>query len=793
MNFFQRIAPISLVFLGMFAGLSASGYYGQGLVFLVLLSVGGLYLLFLRLRHAVITRTQIFVAIGLVLGATRFKKPEELLTLPRCIYKKADVQLEFEVLDVQERDRKQTKALVEVTRMGEVEGELKPVKGIKASLLTYGFVEVVEGSVFRTVAQLRLPTLLDRPSLNNPRTTLYVQDPASLHLLRAPKIPNIDRIRLNIARRLSSVLDQDTLDLVLALCLGEGKGVSPSIRYALSRLGTAHILAVSGLHVGIAGLLCAVLIVTLLGRILVRISPSANLLAIKSLAACVMALVVTFLANFTPSATRASAMFVLSALAIFLRRPQALLSTMSFAGVLDIILRPTTVFTMSFVLSYAAITGIGVGMALTENSDLIRKLSSDKSLLHKVSGHIVNASIISLSATIATTPISFLAFGTWSYVAPLANLVVVPLFSLAIMPLCLLLLLSCYLNLDHLLVPFASSVLSSFIHAQMTISSYLPPLSPKLIIPAIAFFSVVLLFKNLRARRGKVILCLFPASFLLFLIPSQEASLNLRFLRVGKGDSILIQCPTKNQFLIDTGSEMAHGRLLSSLVKANATSLTKVILTHGDEDHIGGLNPLIDVIKIKEVSVPCQEMKRPLVHALLEHARKRKISVSCFFAGIDPLDGCGTQNETLWPPVDATVEGNDASAVIKITWENHSVLLTGDITVDAQAEMLQAQKSSLASDVVQLPHHGSPKSLSQDLLSRTAPAIVVASGFADRRTKSFSPETLERINKGGALLFRTEDEGSVIITFSENFATISSDLRPAQDIHDLHPPQHSDH
>ena len=793
MDFSERIAPISLVFLGMFVGVSVSGYYGQGLVLLFLMSVGGLYLLFLKQRYAVITKFEIFVAIGLIVGAMRFEKPPQVAMLPRGIYKNKNAQIEFKVLSVLERDRKQTKALVEVTKIGKLDGELEPMKNIKASVLAYGLVDIAEGSVFRAVAQLQLPTLLDRPSMTAPATTFYIQDAPSLHLLHTPKIPNLDHLRLDIAHRLSSSLDGDTLDLVLALCLGEGKGISPSIRYAFSNLGTAHILAVSGLHVSIAGFLCAVLVVTLLGRMIVRISPSANILALKSIAQCIMALFVTLLANFTPSATRASAMFLLSAASIFLRRPQALFCVMSVAGVLDILFRPTTVFSMSFVLSYGAITGIAFGMALARNIDFITRLSSHKSLPYRLLGSIVLASIVSLSASMATTPISLLAFGTWSYVAPLANLVVVPVFSLVIMPLCLVFLLSCYLNLDSLLAPLLTSVLSLFIHVQMTISSYIPILSPRFVIPPILFFSFALLLsKNLHSLKAKIAMCLLPASLLLLLVPSQKASLNLRFLRVGKGDSILVECPTKKRFLVDTGSERAHGRLLSSLIKTQATSLDKVILTHADEDHIGGLKPLLDVLRIEEVSVPCQEMKRPIVHSLLEHAGKRKIKVSCFFAGIDPLDGCGTKNETLWPPVNAAVEGNDASAVIKITWGKHSVLLTGDITAEGQAQMLQANEANLTSDVIQLPHHGSSKSLTQDLLSKTKPSIAIASGFADRKAKNLSPETLAMVSEGGALVFRSEDEGDVILTFTQNSAKISSNLRPPQDIRSLNPPQHNE-
>lgn len=790
MNLFERVAPISFIFFGMFTGVSASGYFGKGQVFLCTSAIVGLYFLFLIRKHASLPRPQILFVLGLFLGALWFHNTNDRVTLPRGIYNNTDVQIEFEVLEVQARNRKQTKALIKLRKMGKIEGNLERIKDYKASLRAYGLIEIVEGSVLKTVARLQLPTPLDYTSPSDPGITFIVKDASSLELLQPPKVFSFDRARMSIAKRLSQLVHDDTLDLVLALCLGEGKGVSPSIRFALSKLGTAHILAVSGLHVSIAGVFSAFFIVTLLGRPLVRILPSANLLALKKVLACLMALVVTFLASFTPSATRASAMFILSGLSIFLGRPQALLTTMSFAGVIDILFRPTTVFSMSFVLSYSALTGIALGMNLANNFHFLKKLSSCKSILSRLLGHVVNAGIISLSASIATAPISYIAFGTWSYVSPLANLVVLPVFTMLIMPLCLLLLFTSYLNLGDITAPLVTSVLSAFIHAQMAISSCLPTISPKfLIIPAI-FLCVSLLFKQLRYFRAMVFVWLLFPFVAWCSFKTQDPALQILFLKVGKGDSILIRCPTKKHFLVDTGSERAHRSLLSFLIKAHATSLTKVILTHGDEDHIGGLKHLIGVIHIEEVSVPCQETKRPIVRSLLEDASRHKVRVSCFFAGIDPLEQCGTQNETLWPPAGAPVQGNDASAVIKISWERHSVLLTGDITVDAQAQILGSNRSSLASDVVQLPHHGSPKSLSQDLLAIAKPAIVVASGFADRRRKKFPSETQEKVHDARALLFRTQDEGTVIVTISKNSAKISSSLRPSMDIAILNTPHY---
>lgn len=572
----------------------------------------------------------------------------------------------------------------------------------------------------------------------------------------------LDGWRLSLALRLRAVLDGDVRDLVIAVLLGEGGGIDPTLREDLSILGTAHVLAVSGLHVAAAASLVGLMVFWLLGPWWIRWSPGANLVRIALLAAAAASVGMALMAGATPSASRAAAMCVVGAVSVCVGRRQSLASLAAFAGLAGLARDPRVAFSVSFLMSYGAVFALAflvppLTAIRAPSWGARRRLGPGRRLLR----HAGNALAASIAATLGTLPATVLVFGVAAPLGPLVNLLVLPTAALLLMPGVLLLAgvaMALPSALPAVAVPVAG-LLDVWLEAQRWLSHHLPspawvagPASRILLLSGAATLAAWLV-----SRRAWV--ALLAGVAVLALLASRPAppavprgSVAVTFLDVGKGDAALVHCRNGEVWLIDAAEERASlgfGGLVPTLRTLGVTRLAGILLTHADEDHVGGTPAVIRAVPVARVVTACPALDHEPLAGILAAARRQGIDVSCRVAGDSALPGCADGSPVLWPPPGPPANRNAASLVFRLEADRHSVLMTGDLESPQEAVLLDSG-ADVGAEVLKLGHHGSPGASSAAFLEAVAPKRVVASGIPVRGRPELSPILLERLSGIGA-------------------------------------------
>jgi competence protein ComEC len=791
-----RVSPALRVFLAFFAGVLFAGLAGSPLAVLGLAGLAALAWALTRLRGL---RPPGFVAplaLVFLLGSIRAGMQDaDPPPIPHDSIAGTEdtIQVVCRVVRVMQRDAKGTQADVEVLAMARAGPARDLENPFRATLRSSGLLDLTAGSTFAARVRLRPP----RPSggalgpswpRGRSNWSLGLSRPADIRILSGPGISQphaVDRLRSLVATRINGSFSGDARDLLLAVLLGEGRGVDPGLRAHLATLGTAHVLAVSGLHVAAAAWIVGAILMRLIGPVAILIHPGVSLAGprrwVGALAACGVAL----LANGTPSASRAAGMFVVACIAVFAGRRQPLDATVSLVGIGALCLDPVIATSASFLLSYGAVLGIAMlTRPIEESLCRIVGIPPDPATdhLHHRRGRLVlAAAAVSTAATLGTTPTALLLFGTVSPVAPLVNLIVLPATTFLIMP-CALLVLGSAVLLPGLLewtAPAIGFAFGAFLDAQVAAANLLP--APGWVAATGASAAVLALICALVASllapgRRAVAIGVFAGLVTGIIAAPPESDpgagrVRVVFLDVGKGDSILVRCGRSGDWLLDAGeARVARGPsgLLARLRKHGVARLAGVVLTHADEDHVGGLPAVLSTMPVGEVLFPCPSADEAPLAGILDEVRKRGIPTRCLLSGMDALPGCGRSSKIIWPPPFRAVRRNAASLAFRLEAGEDSILLTGDLGFREEEELLDAGVD-LRATWLKLGHHGSSSSSSEEFLDAVGPRGVVVSGHPTRKSREIPEPVLERLRGRGARLLRTVIDGDVSVDLGGGF------------------------
>lgn len=242
------------------------------------------------------------------------------------------------------------------------------------------------------------------------------------------------------------------------------------------------------------------------------------------------------------------------------------------------------------------------------------------------------------------------------------------------------------------------------------------------------------------------------------LIP-EGRHLEVTVLDVGQGDAILVELPDGRTILVDGGPSVS--RLLNGLGDALPSSkrrLDLVVLTHGQEDHVAGLAGLFGRYTIGAVLMVPEDGGGAAYRVWREGLADHGVPVYEAEAGLVAGLGDGLVLEVLWPQHPHPAEVNERSVVLRLTYGNVSVLLTGDIGAEAEAALLDAGLP-LQSTVLKVAHHGSDGSSDPRFLEAVSPALAAIS--AGRGNIYGHPSPTTRLRLANIPLYRTDMNGSI--------------------------------
>ena len=250
--------------------------------------------------------------------------------------------------------------------------------------------------------------------------------------------------------------------------------------------------------------------------------------------------------------------------------------------------------------------------------------------------------------------------------------------------------------------------------------------------------------------------------------PSQV--LTIAFIDVGQGDSILVILPNTKTLLIDGGEREGYGKVLATLQEYGLSRIDVVVATHPHADHIGGLVDVIKNVNVREVLDSGQVHTTQTFEDFLDAVETKQIPLNSVRQGDSIMLDPTVKIDVLNPPAklldgaDNEAEFNDNSVVLKLTYGEFSVLLTGDMEERNEARLVSENTTTLDADVLKAGHHGSRTSSSMPFLNAVTPEVVIISLGAGNTYGHPHREALDRISAAGTEhLFRTDIDGTITL------------------------------
>lgn len=236
--------------------------------------------------------------------------------------------------------------------------------------------------------------------------------------------------------------------------------------------------------------------------------------------------------------------------------------------------------------------------------------------------------------------------------------------------------------------------------------------------------------------------------------------LTVRFVDVGQADCEIIQFPDGRNVIIDAGKNDTEEELVRTIESYGIKKFDFVIATHPHEDHIGGMDAVIDNFEIGCVYMPDVSSNSYNFEDMLDSIEAKNVEVRVAKAGITIIDEEYINMFFVAPNSESYEETNDYSAVLKLTYGERAFLFTGDAEAFSEKEMLK-NGMDLSADVLKVGHHGSSTSSSKKFIKKVNPKYAVIEVGKDNSYGHPHKETLYVLDK--AEIYRTDIHGNIKI------------------------------
>jgi len=549
--------------------------------------------------------------------------------------------------------------------------------------------------------------------------------------------------------------------LVSALVLARTEGLDADLREAYARTGIAHMLAISGYHVGvIAGLILGVLRARgwAMGR--------------AALGAAAVANVYVGFIGFPDAALRAALMVTLVALARARTRPPAKWGALGAALLMLVVLDPRRVASPGVQLSFAGVAGL-----VAWCGPLCRVLQSccRRLLRWRCPQEVAMPFASGLAATFATLPIVAWHFERVSLVGIPATIAATPLIAWALVGSIVSLVLDFVWSPAARFLAGGVDVALGALDVGATRAAAWPWASVwttrATVVAGTAGVCCALLLARHprvhgRARRWLVALYATAAVVVWPLLVAWQGrgTVELLMIDVGQGDAVAVRSPEGRWLLVDAGPGVGDDPGAYPVVRALAArgvrTLDALVLTHPHLDHIGGAAAVLRSFAVRAVRDPALPAPSPEYLELLELAAARGVPWHAARAG-DRFQVGGLTVEVLHPFAGAlpAADANETSVVLRISYGDFDALLTGD-AYRAQ-ERLLSDSLALDLEILKLGHHGSDTSTDSLLVARTRPDVALVSLGRRNRYGHPSPEVIGFLERSGVEIWRTDERGTV--------------------------------
>jgi len=680
----------------------------------------------------------------------------------------------------------------------------RPLRGLLSLTVLGGGLAIAPGDWVRFLTRLYVPRGFSNPGLPDARLiargqgidfVAAVRSAGELHRIAGFPGPMswprrwAARLRTAMATAINGALQEPSAGFVRTMVVGERSDVPERIEDGFRAAGATHVLSVSGLHLAVVVALFFQAAKWLFAR---RPSwslrvPAKVMASAVSLPACFL---YTILTGEAVATVRSAIMAAMVLGAAIVNRPASLPAGIAAAAIALLLQSPLVLLDMSFQLSFASVIGLGMFARWL----LSATVASGASRWQRMRRWLLRSFSASFAASLVTTPLVAHHFGEITPAAPLGNIVLVPLVELLVLP-CglvgsLLALAHPWLGALPLFVAGYASRLALAVAevfrrvAPVVLVRYPNWAETLLFIGAAGCVLRTFVERQSRWRTGWFIAgamaTLLATGSVVFREMARLASRDLRvtYLDVGQGDSALLEGPGGFVALVDGGGQYDNSfdtgaRIVEPVLRARGiTHIDLLVLSHAHPDHMNGLFRILTRFSTGQLWQNGSDGRNPAYHELIRLARERGVPMP----SPSSIDSQGMTVEAISPwleggiGVPAGLDANDASLVVRVAFAGRQLLLTGDIGDRGEAELIERRRpgSSIGSEILKVPHHGSRHASSDRLIRAVSPALAVVSAGRFNRFGLPNPVALGRYAGRAVEVLRTDRDGAVTISIDPN-------------------------
>lgn len=609
--------------------------------------------------------------------------------------------------------------------------------------------------------------------------------------------------------------------LLLALLIGDQSQIPEQVMSSFRVSGTAHILVISGIHLSLVAAFCffALLIFFRVQPwVLKRINPY----PVAGLLSIIPVSFYALISGLGIPVIRAYIMVLVLLFAFSFRKIRHLLNTLGLAGLFIFLLNPSALFDLSFQLSFISVAVLILHFPsfwkicggewfkketylLEQESHLLRSLP--RLVPIKILEYIYGLFLASILIQLFLAPILAYYFSRINLIVPFANIFIVPICGFWTLP----------IGLVGLFLNFISPDIAGWflnlagdgawlMEQIVSFSSALPYASVLVRPPGVweaigwylilsGVFGALNIFSRKEKARAKGILAYAPdIALILFCIilgaglqlnsyskilkfrPGREQA-RITVLDVGLGQSILIDLPGRKRILLDGAGKLGAVNLGEAVVgrymlNQGIRNLDVVMLSHPQEDHGAGLEYILREFSVQEFWLT--EKSNQLSQALLEIATRRGIKIRMINSQTAPVMIGQAQFEFLNPDPEQikTLSLNDSSIVLKMTYQGKTCLFPGEISAPVEKNLIAKYRDRLKCNILIAPHHGSNTSSSPEFLKAVSPEFILISSGSASGIQFPNQSALERMQKTGAQIFRTDQLGAITLNIQNRHLNV---------------------
>ena len=794
------LLPLTCSFiLGILAGkffpavLPATG----GLIALALLSTAVLLLYPLHKQSVVFLSLPLFFLVGMLHVSHHIQSPEARANIVSLIKEKTSVTLVGTLASMVEQDREKSRLQIklrEILPHNNGLSEWQPVHGRIRLSMRGSREDLRPGDTLMILATVRRITNVKTPGVFDYRGYMaakgiyvsgWIKHSQDILKIRAQTMTYVQRlvyfpeqIRQQVARFLDQNLETNISGLYQALLVGSRAGVAPEIQEQFKATGTMHLLAISGLHMGLLGLMIGALLSWLLKRsqwlLLHTHVPAlalAGTLPILIGYACV--------AGMNTPVLRALIMAAILLTAVILRRQHSMLHLVAAAALIVLALNPLALFTVSFQLSFSAVTALA--LFLPKLLDSPRPVLQEQDLSSRIIRYVKTPFLISIAATMGTLPFMLLHFNRFSTIGPVMNLLVEPFlcfwalpWGLAAIPLIF-------------IAPHAAVLLLNIGSLGIAAGQYFTSLGAAIpfasiwtITPTayeISLYILLLLLWCLYPQSIRVKIFLFSAALLLIVNftrglwwPVQFDESRITYLDVGQGSATFMQLPNGSRILLDGGgsrtstSNVGRRIIAPYLWHQRIWRLDQAVISHPHSDHFNGMDFILNHFQPTTLYINGDHRSEGRYDRILDQARQQGIQIIVPEAGWNIARGKNFQLTVLGMNGllgrNDHTKVNDRCLVLKYRHGRRAFLFPADISKKSEGVLLK-KKTTVTADVLTAAHHGSITSNSKAFVTAVHPSVIIVSAGKSGQAHYPAPKNRVFWQTHHIQTFITRDQGSI--------------------------------